>query len=207
MMALLISAGTVMAKDLFEKDLSNAHCKQPLWSFSADGVLGSTEDQILWTNAEYENFELTLEFRVTEGGNGGIILYSNNTDNWIPDSIEVQISDYEYWLKKFGDMGTCGAFFGFKGPTENASKPLNEWNDLKIQAQGKIIKVFINGKLVNEFDMSKYTDAKKTPDGRDIFKWLQATPRAELPTKGKIGFQGKHGTGDTNYRNLKIKSL
>jgi hypothetical protein len=207
MAALLMSAGFAAAKDLFKKDLSDANCKKPVWSFSADGVLGSTEDQILWTNDDYENFEIDLEFRVTEGGNGGVILYSNNTDNWIPDSIEIQIADYDYWLKKFGTMGTCGAVFGFQGPTENASKPLNEWNKLKITAKGKNIKVYINKKLVNDFDMSKYTDAKKTPDGKDIFKWLQATPRAELPTKGKIGFQGRHGTGDTNYRNLKITPL
>lgn len=207
MAALFVSANLASAADLFKKDLSDSTCKKPVWSFSEDGVLGSTEDQIIWTKDTYENFELDLEFRTTKGGNGGVIVYCNNTDNWIPDSIEIQIADYEYWDKAFGPRGTCGAIFGFKAPSENATKPLGEWNKLKIIAKGKIIKVYINGKLINDFDMSKYADAKKTPEGEEIFKWLQNTPRAELPTKGHIGFQGRHGTGDTNYRNLTIKPV
>ncbi|MBO5782430.1 MAG: hypothetical protein J6R08_08265, partial [Opitutales bacterium] len=57
--ALSLSLGAG-AKDLFKKDLSNAHCKEPVWSFNEKGELSSTKDQILWTNDEYENFELTL---------------------------------------------------------------------------------------------------------------------------------------------------
>ena len=60
------------AKDLFKKDLSNAHCKEPVWSFNENGELSSTKDVILWTNDEYENFELSLEFKVTKEGNGSL---------------------------------------------------------------------------------------------------------------------------------------
>lgn len=199
--------GCAESADLFNKDLSNAECKKPVWSFGEDGALGSTVDEILWTKDDYENFELELEYKVTPEGNGGIIVYSTNTDNWIPDSIEVQIGDYDYWLEKFGPNGTDGAIFGFQGVKKRFSKPLGEWNTLRMVCRGKSIKVYINGELANDFDMTKFTDSKKNPDGTVPFKWLQNTPRSEVATKGRIGFQGHHGKGDAFYRNLKIKKL
>ena len=54
--------------------------------------------------------------------------------------------------------------------------------------------------------MSLWTSARKNPDGSKIPKWL-STPFAELPTKGRIGFQGKHGGVPIHFRNIKIKPL
>ena len=53
------------------------------------------------------------------------------------------------------------------------------------------IDVVLNGKHVTSMDMSKWTSAKKNPDGSNIPGWLNK-PKAELTTKGKIGLQGKH---------------
>ena len=58
---------------------------------------------------------------------------------------------------------------------------------------------------VLDADLSKWTDAKKNPDGTDIPKWL-SRPWADLPTKGKIGFQGMHGKSRPFFRNIRIRS-
>ncbi len=205
--ALTTNAFAAESKDLFKKDLSDSTCKKPVWSFDDKGVLMSTVDEILWTQAEYENFVLDLEFAVTKTGNGGVIVYSTNKDNWIPDSIEIQIADNEYWLKQSGPLSTCCAIFGFQAPSRDATKPVGEWNKLQITCKGKSIKVVLNGELINDFDMTKFTDSKKNPDGTVPFKWLQNTPRSEVPTKGFIGFQGHHGNGDAMYRNIKITPI
>jgi hypothetical protein len=47
---------------------------------------------------------------------------------------------------------------------------------------------------------------KKNPDGSDIPSWL-STPFAELSTKGKIGFQGKHAGAPIWFRKIKVKEL
>jgi hypothetical protein len=64
----------------------------------------------------------------------------------------------------------------------------------------------LNGEMVTEMDMSKWTSAKKNPDGSKIPGWLNK-PKAELPLKGRIGFQGKHAGAPIYFRNLKIKEL
>jgi len=69
-----------------------------------------------------------------------------------------------------------------------------------------MIYVVLNGKPVTTMDMSKWTSAKKNPDGSEIPDWL-STPFSQLATKGFIGLQGKHAGAKTYFRNLKIRAL
>jgi hypothetical protein len=55
-------------------------------------------------------------------------------------------------------------------------------------------------------DMSLWTSAKTNPDGSEIPSWL-STPFAELPTQGRIGFQGKHAGAPIWFRNIRIREL
>ncbi|MCX7009518.1 MAG: DUF1080 domain-containing protein, partial [Kiritimatiellaeota bacterium] len=73
-------------------------------------------------------------------------------------------------------------------------------------AKGQMIYVMLNGELVTQCDMRKWTDPKKNPDGSSIPAWL-SKPLAQLPTKGKIGLQGKHGGAPIYFRNVKISQL
>jgi hypothetical protein len=66
--------------------------------------------------------------------------------------------------------------------------------------------VVLNGKKVTSMDMSLWTSGKINPDGSEIPSWLP-TPFAELPTKGTIGLQGKHGDASISFRNVTIKAL
>ena len=64
----------------------------------------------------------------------------------------------------------------------------------------------LNGEQVTELDMNLWTSAKTNPDGSEIPSWL-SKPLADLPTKGHIGFQGKHAGAPIYFRNIKIKEL
>jgi hypothetical protein len=64
----------------------------------------------------------------------------------------------------------------------------------------------LNGELVNQCDMSKWTSAKNNPDGSEIPPWL-SRPMAGMATRGRIGLQGKHGDAAVYFRNIKIKRL
>jgi len=55
-------------------------------------------------------------------------------------------------------------------------------------------------------DMTQWTSGTINPDGSDIPSWLP-TPFSELPTKGYIGLQGKHGEANIYFRNVKIAEL
>ena len=191
---------------LFKADLSDAVAPEGIWSVT-DGVLTATEDQAIWTEKEYDNFTVDLEFKTADGTNSGVIVYCSDPKNWIPNSVEIQIADdfAEKWANS-PKTWQCAAIFGHKPATKSLVKKAGEWNRMSVTCKDKMIYVVLNGKLVNEMDMSKWTSAKTNPDGSEIPSWL-SKPKAELPTKGKIGLQGKHAGAPIYFRNLKIKEL
>ncbi|GAB6166559.1 DUF1080 domain-containing protein [Thermostilla marina] len=192
--------------DVFAADLSNAVYPEGVWSFD-DGILTATKDEAIWTSREYEDFVLDLEFKTAEGTNSGVIVHCSDIKNWIPNSVEIQIAD-DYAEKWANAPATwhCAAIFGHLAPKKSAVKKPGEWNRMTITCKGSLIYVVLNGELVTMMDMRKWTSAKTNPDGSEIPPWLNR-PVAELPLKGRIGFQGKHAGAPIYFRNLKIREL
>jgi len=193
-------------ENLFTPDLSNAIYPEGVWSFE-NGLLTATKDQCIWTKKDYENFMVDLEFQNAPGTNSGVIVYCSDVNNWIPNSVEVQIADD--FAKKWADSPKtwqCAAIFGHLPAKESAVKKPGQWNRMTVACKGPMIYVVLNGKLVTEMDMRKWTSAKKNPDGSKIPPWL-SRPLAELPTKGRIGFQGKHAGAPIVFRNVKILEM
>lgn len=207
---LLLSACLCQAaefKPLFSEDLSDATYPEGVWTRDAEGVITASKDQIIWTNGEYENFVLRLEFKNGEATNSGVFLYASDIKNWVTDSVEVQIADdyAERWLNKPRSW-QCGAFFGRQGAYARAVMQPGEWNQMTIVASGPMITVHLNGQRVNTFDLREFTNAKTNPNGSIAPPWLKKAP-ADLPQQGRIGFQGKHGGAPIYFRNIKIFEL
>lgn len=194
-------------KPLFNEDLSDATFPEGVWTRDAEGVITASKDRIIWTNADYENFVLRLEFKNGEAANSGVFLYASDTKQWVTDSVEVQIADdhADQWRKKPRSW-QCGAFFGRQGAYKSVVKKPGEWNKMMIVAAGPVITVHLNGERVNTFDLREFTNAKTNPNGSSAPPWLSKAP-ADLPLKGKIGFQGKHGGAPIYMRNIEILQL
>ncbi len=193
-------------EDLLEPDLSNADYPEGVWSFK-DGILTATQDINLWTKKQYENFMLDVEFKTDEGTNSGVIVHCSDPKDWIPNSVEIQIADdfAEKWAQS-PKTWQCGAVFGHLAASKRMVKKPGEWNRYTVTCKGPMIWVLFNGEPVIEMDLRKWTSAKKNPDGSDIPPWL-SRPKAELATKGHVGFQGKHAGAPIYFRNLKIREL
>ena len=191
---------------LFNADLSNADFPKGIWTVT-DGVFTASEDQALWTEEEYENFILDLEFKNGPGANSGVVIYCTDTQDWIPNSVEIQIADddAEQWAKA-EKTWQCGAIFGHLAANISNVNVAGEWNRYSIRCVGQQIDVVLNGKHVTSMDMSRWTSGKTNPDGSKIPEWLPR-PYAGIRTKGRIGLQGKHAGAPIWFRNVKIKSL
>lgn len=192
---------------LFGDELSEAIYADTVWSIE-NGELTATEDQNIWTKKDYNDFELELEFKTADGTNSGVILYCSDTEEWIPNSVEIQIADdyNETWAKADPNW-RCGAVFGHQAAnTPDIVKKPGEWNRYSITCKGPMITVILNDKLINTLDMRLYTSSKINPDSTAIPSWL-SKPLASLPTKGRIGLQGKHAGAPVWFRNLRIREL
>lgn len=193
-------------ESLFKDDLSNATFQKGVWTVE-NGVFTASEDQPLWSAKEYNNCIIDLEFKTAEGTNSGVIVYCTNQENWIPNSVEIQIADdYAKEWAESPKSWQCGAIFGHLPATKSMVKKPGEWNRFTITCKGKMITVALNGEVVTNMNMDLWTNAKTNPDGTEIPAWL-STPFNQLPTHGFIGFQGKHAGAPIYFRNIKIKEL
>ena len=107
------------AQDLFTANLSNAEYDKNVWSVDNKGVLSASEDDAIWTTREYENFELTLDFKNDNCTNSGVVIYCSNKKDWIPNSVEIQIAD-DHCAKWGNDVGysRCAAIYGHLAPSK-----------------------------------------------------------------------------------------
>ncbi|MDP6525026.1 MAG: DUF1080 domain-containing protein [Kiritimatiellia bacterium] len=193
-------------KPLFSEDLSNADFPKGVWTVS-NGEFTASKDQALWTNKDYENFILDLEFKTDNGSNSGVLAYVTDTRKWIPNSVEIQITDD--FAKKWASANPtwrCGAIFGRLAASKSMVKKPGEWNRFTITCEGPFIDVVLNGEHVTAMDMRRWDSAKKNPDGSNKPGWLNK-PLSKHPTRGKIGLQGKHAGAPIWFRNIKIKEL
>jgi hypothetical protein len=193
--------------ELIKPDLSNTDAPQGVWTFE-NGILTASEDKNIWSRDSFGNCILDLEFRFEPGANSGVFLYNSDPKEWMPTSVEIQICDdaAKKWQEKPASWH-CGAFFGHLPALKSTVKPAGEWNHMTITCVGPKLHTLLNGETVSEVDLSQWTSGKTNPDGTEIPKWLQGTPFAQLPTRGRIGFQGRHAGAGIFFRNIKILAL
>ncbi|MCU0391074.1 MAG: DUF1080 domain-containing protein [Thermoflexibacter sp.] len=216
LIALLFAYSSTFAQSkkgeaLFRPDLSNAVYEKGVWSFD-NGILTATEDKHIWTTTEYENFVLELEFKTDTAANSGVFVYGSKVEGsaWLTNSFEIQIADdYAEKIKPWADNWKCGALFGLQAPSiKNVVKKAGKWNKLKIICKGQSIQVFLNKKLINDINLKNWTSTTTNPDGTKMPEWLvDSTPKSQKPTKGKIGFQGRHAGAAIFFRNMTVRSL
>ena len=155
----------------------------------------------LWTEDQYGDFILDLEFKVIEGTNSGIFFRTSDIMDPVYTGIEVQVAN-SFGREELSRGATAGAIYDLVVPTANPIKPPGEWNRYRITARGSQIDVELNGVHVASMDVDQWTETGKNPDGSEN-KFTK--PIKDFARKGHIGLQD-HGQA-VWYRNIRVKSL
>ena len=189
---------------LFGDKLEKADFPEGVWYLDDEGCLCAKKDDVIWTKEKYSAFVCSFEFCLSEHTNGGFLIQSSNKNDWIPNTIEIQLLD-DYGQNP--DYHTCGAFYGFQAPTENATKKPGEWNKMIVYCNGRNISVVLNDKLINRINTAEWTDPAKSPNGTDIEEKFRGRTLASFEPYGYIGFQGLHGNAPMKIRNATISAV
>lgn len=171
---------------------------------SGRGEAGGGGDII--TVKKYKNFELSLEWKVSEGGNSGIFyLAQEKPDQPIWKSApEMQILDNErHPDAKLGVEGNraAGALYDLIPGDMKVVKPAGEWNHAKVMVYKGTVVHWMNGKNVLEYHLW-------TPDWKEMVansKFKDYPDFVNPAEEGHIGLQD-HGD-DVWFRNIKIREL
>lgn len=102
----------------------------------------------------FENFELRLEWRISEGGNSGIFfrVVMDGNDVWMSGP-EYQILDDFSFPALIGSRRTTGAVFDLHAPQAHPLRPLNQFNETTIRVEGGQVRYWLNGEQIAEFEI------------------------------------------------------
>jgi hypothetical protein len=162
-----------------------------------DGVLYCTKEDggKLYTVKEYANFVFRFEFRLTPNANNGIGIRAPLEGDPAYVGMEIQVLD---------DSGSAyanlrpsqyhGSIYDVVAAKRGALRPVEEWNEEEILAEGDHVRVTVNGVVVVDARLSDVKDP------------AILTRHPGLTRKsGHIGFLG-HGA-EVEFRGMRIREL
>lgn len=149
------------------------------------------------TNEKYEWFELQLEAKLGKGQNSGIMFHvaDDGEATW-HSGPEVQL--YDHPAEKGVEI--TGYLYQLYGSDVDASKPVGEWNHVRIVVAPDKCWTEVNGVKYYEYVLGS----------KDFFDRVAKSKFAEFPgfaklKKGTIAIQGDHG--NVSFRNIKIRKI
>ena len=158
------------------------------------------------TRDQYESFELTLEWRVSAGGNSGIFLHvSEESPSVWASAFEFQILDDK--LSQDGDnpLTSAGALYDLIAPQNKVLRPVGEYNEARVIAHGQHIEHWLNGVKVVKFDSE--SSELKAMISKSKFQHMRNLSIAPIGSNrmGHVGLQ--HHGQEVWLRNIKIRRL
>ena len=151
----------------------------------------------LFTEKQYADFVLRLEFQLAPGGNNGIGIRAPLQGRTSREGMEIQVLDdtHEQYADLM-DWQAHGSIYGIVPAKRGHLRPTGQWNEQEVICDGSRITVTLNGVVIVDADLDDYRD-KPTLDGHEHPGMLRSA--------GHIGFLG-HGTR-VMFRNIRVKKL
>lgn len=170
-----------------------------------DGILnnsgvGSDHGGDIITREKFQNFELSLEWKIAPQSNSGIFYHVNEKIGTAiyESGPEYQLIDDKGWPDKLRDDQYSGANYGMHAPKNAVVKDLREWNQTRIIVADAHVQHYLNGVKVVDYELWN-NDWKMLKENG---KWKDY-PYYGMARKGQIGLQD-HG-GLAQFRTIKIK--
>ncbi|MFN2439611.1 MAG: DUF1080 domain-containing protein [Chitinophagaceae bacterium] len=174
---------------------------------SAMVCLGAAEGDIggdIVTDNEYEDFELTWEWKITKGGNSGVMYHVVESPKYkapYETGPEYQVLDDIGFPDKLEEWQKTGADYAMYSANDKKKlKPVGEWNTSKIIFNNGHVEHWLNGEKILEFEA--WADAWKKLKNEG--KWKDF-PDYGIAKKGRIALQD-HGN-KAYFKNIMIKEL
>ncbi len=156
------------------------------------------------TDAEYENFDLKLEWKISAKGNSGIIFNVKEDAAKYQETYktgpEIQVLDNDGHPDGKITKHRAGDLYDLIKSSSEPVKPVGEWNAVEIISNKGKLEIFLNG--TNVVTTTMWGDNWKQLIANSKFKDM---PDFGTFKKGKIALQDHGNT--VWYRNINIKNL
>ncbi len=167
----------------------------------------SDQKKDLVTNDDYGDFDLKLEWRISEKGNSGILFYIQENQKYEETFLtgpEMQIIDNGTPIRKGHEDAKlythrAGDLYDLLASKE-MTKPQGEWNEIEIRSTKGKLDFYMNGE--HTLSTTMWNQYWQEMIGISKFKYMPDFGKSQT---GKIGLQF-HGDA-VWFRNIKIRKL
>ena len=178
--------------------------RQEDWAWKPD------DGGYVMTVDEYENFDLRLQWKISDCGNSGIIYHAIESEDYNEPwktGLEMQVLDNKCHPDSKIIKHRAGDLYDLIAADPETVRPAGEWNDVRIVSNGNMIQHWLNGEKVVEVE--RYSEAWKEVLSKSKFanpEHSDYSPDYGIAAKGHIVLQD-HDDSNVWYRNIKIKEL
>jgi len=174
----------------------------PMWDMIKSVVLGGPGGDLVYYPKTFRNFELSLQWKISPGGNSGIFyLVKDETENvtW-RTGIEMQVLDNDGHADGKIHKHRAGDLYDLIAANPETVRPPGQWNDVLIRVKDNHIEHWLNGvKVVSVVRGSEEWNAL-----------VAASKFKDMPGYGKseAGYIALQDHGDPVwYRNIRVREL
>ena len=155
----------------------------------------------LITEAQFGDFELSIDWRVVPGGNSGILYRVAEGEQQVYHSApEMQVLDDDGHRDGRDPLTSAGSNYGLHPAARRVVRPVGSWNEVRILVRGTHVEHWLNGTEVVEYELRSDEWTELVENSK-----FGAWPAYGQADRGHIGLQ-EHGDR-VWYRNIKLREL
>jgi len=181
----------------------------PGWSV-VDGILtrvkggaggkGAGGGDDIVTTEEFASFELSLEWKLVPNGNSGVLYHVSEEPvtawHFAP---EVQLLDNSAHPTR-NPKQLAGACYDLYAPSKDATKPIGQWNTVRIVVNGPHVEHWMNGEKVVAYELGSDDWKQRVANSK-----FEGMPKFATFRKGPICLQDH--SDRVEFRSIKIRTL
>ena len=171
------------------------------WAVRDGAIVRTARSGDLLTKDQYGDFELSIEWKVADETNSGILYrVSTSGEQTYFTGPEYQILDNVRGADRVNPKHRAAALYDLVAPPADYTRPVGEWNQTRILVRGWKIEHWLNGHKVVDVDLASAA-------GRDLVRHskFNAMPNFIAFARGHIALQDHDG--EVSYRNIALRDL
>lgn len=173
------------------------------WQVVDGAITRVGEGTDLVTDREFGNFELALDWKISPGGNSGIIyrVVEDSTLDYVWRSgPEYQVLDNARHADGRDPMTSAGSNFALYAPVRDVTRPVGEWNAARIVMRGNHVEHWMNGVKLLEYELASPAWEQRVQASK-----FRTMPRYGRASRGHIALQQHEAW--VAFRNIRIREL
>ncbi len=170
-----------------------------------DGIftLADTGGGDIVSRAQYENFELEIDWKIAPGGNSGVMFHVVEADSietvW-HSGPEMQIIDDTGYKSELDDRQLSGANYDMHAVPSPVARAVGEWNESRLIVDQGHVEHWLNGQKAVEYDLGSADWEERLANS----KFIQY-PLYGRAGKGHLALQD-HGS-QVWFRKIRVREL